>query len=73
MHDSTELPVYGRSTLELKTHVHTQPVGRGPLVEVEVEPTDHPLAVAQRTGMTMADVRRIAERLRHPETPRADG
>ncbi|MFG3601038.1 DUF2199 domain-containing protein [Micromonospora chersina] len=68
---STELPVYGRSTLELKTHVHTQPVGRKPLVEVE--PTDHPLAVAQRTGMTMEDVRRIAERLRHPETPRTGG
>ncbi|RZU76594.1 hypothetical protein EV384_5260 [Micromonospora kangleipakensis] len=63
---STELPLYGVSTLELKTHVHTRPVGEKPAVEVE--PTDHPLAVAQRTGMTMADVQRIAEQLRHPET-----
>ncbi|SCF08781.1 hypothetical protein GA0074695_3377 [Micromonospora viridifaciens] len=61
---STELPVYEPSTVNLKTHVHTRPVGEKPLVEVE--PTDHPLAVAQRTGMTMADVQRIAEQLLHP-------
>ncbi|MFE9689271.1 DUF2199 domain-containing protein [Micromonospora sp. NPDC005806] len=62
---STELPVYGPSTVNLKTHVHMRPVGVRPLIEVE--PTDHPLAVAQRTGMTMAQVRRIAEQLLHPE------
>ncbi|NES16186.1 MULTISPECIES: DUF2199 domain-containing protein [Micromonospora] len=62
---STELPVYEPTTVNLKTHVHTQPVGLRP--HIEVEPTDHPLAVAQRTGMTMTEVRRIAERLLHPE------
>ncbi|MGC5019239.1 DUF2199 domain-containing protein [Micromonospora sp. DT47] len=60
---STELPVYGVSTIELKTHVHTRPVGEKPFIEVE--PTDHPLAVEQRTGMTMARVRQIAEQLQH--------
>ena len=60
---STELPLYQPSTLSLKTHVHTQPVGQRPLVELE--PTDHPLAVEQRTGITLARVQEIAETLLH--------
>lgn len=60
---STELP-YEPSTLNLKTMVHSRPVGIRPTVELE--PTDHPLAVEQRTGITMARVREIAERLMHP-------
>jgi hypothetical protein len=60
---STELPLYQPSTLSLKTHVHTQPVGKRPLVELE--PTDHPLAVEQRTGITLARVQEIAETLLH--------
>jgi hypothetical protein len=60
---STDLPVYEPTTLGLKTHVHTQPVGTRPLVELE--PTDHPLAVEQRTGITVARVREIAELVRH--------
>ena len=60
---STELPVYDVSTLELKANVHTQPVGQRPLIELE--PTDHPLAVEQRDGITMARVREFAEIL-HP-------
>lgn len=60
---ATELP-YEPSTLNLKTNVHSQPVGVRPTVELE--PTDHPLAVEQRTGITHARVRAIAEQLLHP-------
>lgn len=60
---STELPVYP-STINLKTHVHPEPVGTRP--HLELEPTDHPLAVEQRTGITVARVQEIAERLLHP-------
>ncbi|MFD8014774.1 DUF2199 domain-containing protein [Streptomyces sp. NPDC058955] len=59
---TTELPVYPATTLNLKTHVHTRPVGQRPLVELE--PTDHPLAVEQRTGITLDRVREIAVALR---------
>jgi hypothetical protein len=60
---STELPVYQPSTLSLKTRIHTQAVGRRPLVELE--PTDHPLAVEQRAGITRGRVQEIAETLLH--------
>ncbi|MEU0797135.1 DUF2199 domain-containing protein [Amycolatopsis sp. NPDC005961] len=60
---ATELPGY-ESTLNLKTHLHTGPVGERPAVELE--PTDHPLAVEQRTGITLVRVQAIAEMLRHP-------
>ncbi len=65
---STELP-YEPTTLNLKTNLHMQPVGVRPTVELE--PTDHPLAVEQRTGITLARVQAIAERLLHPEPPAA--
>lgn len=61
---STELPLYQPSTLLLKTHVHTQPIGQRPLIELE--PTDHPLAVEQRTGITLARVHEFAETLLYP-------
>ncbi len=57
----TELPVYPESTLLLKTQVHTRAVGLRPLIELE--PTDHPLAVEQREGITEARVRAFAEQL----------
>ncbi|MFF0291921.1 DUF2199 domain-containing protein [Streptomyces sp. NPDC005262] len=60
---TTELPVYSTTTLNLKTYVHTRPVGERPLVELE--PTDHPLAVEQRTGITMDRVREIAAAVLH--------
>jgi hypothetical protein len=63
---STELP-YQPSTLNLKTHVHSQPVGVLPTVELEH--TDHPLAVEQCKGITVARVQAIAERLLHPGPP----
>ena len=65
----TELPLYQPSTLGLKTMVHTQPVGYRPTVELES--TDHPLAVEQRTGITLARVQEIAELLLHPDQPAA--
>lgn len=64
---SSELPLYEPTTLNLKTKLHTQPIGSRPLVELE--PTDHPLAVEQRSGITMARVRAIAEQLLHPNQP----
>jgi hypothetical protein len=57
------LPTYEPSTLNLRTMVHTQPLGLRPLVELE--PTEHPLAVEQREGITLARVQAIAERLLH--------
>ena len=60
---STELPLYQPSTLLLKTHVHARPVGQRPLIELE--PTEHPPAVEQRTGITLARVQQIAETLIH--------
>ncbi|UQU61304.1 DUF2199 domain-containing protein [Couchioplanes caeruleus] len=59
---STQLP-YDPPTLNLKTRLHTRPVGERPWVELE--PTDHPLAVEQRTGITTARIQEIAERMRH--------
>jgi len=60
----TELPLYEPSTLGLKTQVHTQSVGERPTIDLE--PGDHPLAVEQRTGITVARVQEIAERFTHP-------
>ncbi|MFG1869226.1 DUF2199 domain-containing protein [Micromonospora arborensis] len=62
---STELPAYPVSTLNLKTEVHTEPVGTRP--HVVVEPTDHPLAVEQHNGILVKRVQEIAELLLHPE------
>ena len=63
---STEIPLYQPTTLNLKTRVHSQPVGIRPIVELE--PTDHALAVEQRTGITLSRVQQIAEELLHPRT-----
>jgi hypothetical protein len=51
------LPGYPE-TLNLKTSVHTRAVRVRPFIELE--PTDHPLAVEQREGITMARVIEIA-------------
>jgi hypothetical protein len=59
---STALPGYP-STLNLKTNVHTRQVGRRP--RVELEPTDHPLALEQRQGITLSRVQEIAEIVLH--------
>jgi hypothetical protein len=44
------LPTYEPSTFALKSRVHTRAVGLRPWVELE--PTDHPLAVEQREGIS---------------------
>jgi hypothetical protein len=59
---STLLPGYP-NTVNLKTHVHTRPVGLRPLIELE--PTDHPLAVEQHQGITWERVQEIAELVLH--------
>ncbi|MFF4422665.1 DUF2199 domain-containing protein [Streptomyces sp. NPDC001549] len=61
---TTELPVYPSTTLNLKTNLHTRPLGERPFVELE--PTGHPLAVEQRTGITQDRVREIAAAVLHP-------
>jgi hypothetical protein len=60
---SNEIPVYAAPTLNLKTNLHTRPVGQRPLIELE--PTDHPLALEQRDGITRARVQEIAEMFLH--------
>ena len=60
----TRLPLYPDTGL-LKTHVHLRPLNKR--LFIELEPTDHSLAVEQRNGITMARVREIAAALLHPE------
>jgi hypothetical protein len=64
---STALPGYA-NTVNLKTQVHTRKVGRRPFVELE--PTDHPLAVEQREGITRDRVQEIAELVLHGQQRR---
>jgi hypothetical protein len=61
---SAELPLYA-STENLKTHVHLRDDGVRPYIELE--PTDHPLALAQRNGMTVDRVAEIYAHLMHGE------
>jgi hypothetical protein len=49
------------NTVNLKLNVHTQPVCERPLVELE--PTEHPLAVEQREGITWSRVHELVDRL----------
>ncbi|MEK5397930.1 DUF2199 domain-containing protein [Paenibacillus sp. FSL K6-2859] len=60
---STELSIYPLTTLSLKTRVHTQEVGAVPLIELEQ--TDHPLAVEQREGISIERVKEIAHLINH--------
>ena len=59
---STNIRVYPR-TLELKTAVHFRGGGLRP--RIEVEPTEHPLAVEQRNGITVERVQEIVAALMH--------
>jgi hypothetical protein len=61
------LPGYSDTQL-LKTMLHVRPWPTRPYVELE--PTDHPLAVEQRSGITAERVREIAERVMHPHRGR---
>jgi hypothetical protein len=62
---TTELPVYSPNTVNLKTNAHTRPVGQRPFIELE--PTDHPLAVEQREGISQDRVREIVRAVLHPQ------
>lgn len=60
---NTELPLFG-DTINLEVSVQTQVVGRRPQFTV-VDP-EHPLAVEQREGITMARIEEIAIEMIHP-------
>lgn len=57
------IPGYPDTQL-LKTTVHVRPWPTRP--SVQLEPTDHPLAVEQRDGIPVWRVQQIAERVMHP-------
>lgn len=61
---NTSLPttVYPE-TINLKTNVHLRNNNQRPFIEVE--PTEHPLAIEQRNGITSKRVQEIAEILLH--------
>jgi hypothetical protein len=56
-----EIRIYQPSTLHLKTSVHFQPLNGRSLIELE--PTDHPLAIEQRDGITLERVQEIVAAL----------
>src|SRR5262249_15789553 len=60
------ISIYDPPTINLKTNVHTRAVGLRPFVELE--PTNHPLAIEQRNGITVERVREIAEWLLHQKS-----
>lgn len=59
----SRLPGYP-DTLFLKTNLHLRPVPLRPLVELE--PTDHPLAVDQRNGISPERAAELVEVALHP-------
>lgn len=61
---STRVPGYP-DTMYLKTMVHQREVGQRP--SVEVEPTEHPLALDQRRGVDPDWLRELAEDLLHAQ------
>ena len=67
---SSAIPGYP-DTRSLKTHVHVRPWPTRPYVELE--PTDHPLAVEQREGITRDRVAAIYNRLVHGPGPDSSG
>ena len=58
-------------TLNLRLRVHTRPVGERPWFELE--PTDHPLAVEQREGISWERVHEIVHRVIGDRSGGADG
>jgi hypothetical protein len=59
---SSRIQVYP-DTLLLKVRVHSRRVGVAP--SIELEPTDHPLAVEQRIGIGLDRVREISDLMHH--------
>jgi len=60
----TQLPFYPE-TMFLKTHVRQRPPGLRPLVELES--TDHPLAVQQRDGVAPEELAALVRKLLHEQ------
>jgi hypothetical protein len=60
---STNVPEYPDSVF-LRSRVHQRPVGFRPLIELD--PSDHPLAVHQRQGIDATQLQAIVRRLLHP-------
>jgi hypothetical protein len=60
----TVIPGYDK-TLNIKTWVHTQPVGAAP--QIEVFEDAHPLLLDQQNGLTLPHVQQLVERLLHQE------
>ena len=58
----SRIPVYP-DTLLLKARVHLRALGMSPYFELE--PTNHPIAVEQRTGITEPRLQEIAEAMEH--------
>jgi hypothetical protein len=58
---------YPGGTLSLKGELHTRPLGERPMVYLE--PSDHPLSVEQRSGVTIARVQVIVEGALHGGQP----
>jgi hypothetical protein len=55
----------GYPDAQLKAMVHLRPLPDRPWIELE--PTDHPLAIDQREGIPAARAQQIAEKLLHPK------
>ena len=60
---ANKLAVYP-DTLNLQLTIHVRPVGERPLFVVDK--ADHPLAVAQRKGMSTEETQELVSRLLHP-------
>ena len=60
---SNDLAPHYPSTVNLKAQLHTRPIGLRPLIELE--PTDHPLAMEQREGISIERVERLARSILH--------
>lgn len=52
-------------TLSLKTHLCLRPAPARPAIELE--PTDHPLAVQQREGISPEEIQEVIQHALHPE------
>lgn len=60
---SNKLAVYP-NTFKLKMTIRVQPVGTRPLFFIDED--DHPLAIAQRVGMSAHETHELVSRLLHP-------
>lgn len=62
---SSDIWLYPTQTFNLKTQVHIRDNKVRPYIELEQ--TDHPLAVEQREGISVERVAEIYEKMTHPE------